>query len=211
MGKLLAKWDLLDTPKSGTAKDWRLWEERMRRERPVRWFIQKDLWEHGIARQWTFLGWRWRDFKWAVLHRYHPKHRMHVVDTGLEPGWHDPRTQILHGAFHTFKTFYERQLTGHVDWQGDEHHQKTWDEMTALYEWWTKVRPHREETLEPLPRDGVIGQSFMAVFDDDYQDRPEVKEWRRVADAHNKAEQGWEQEDEVMLIRLIKIRRALWD
>ena len=37
-----------------------------------------------------------------------------------------------------------------------------------------------------------------------------VKNWSKIADEHRKQDELWEQEDEGMMIRLIKIRHILW-
>lgn len=200
------KFDLLDTPAAGSAKEWRIWEATMRKQRPIAWFLQETL--GGAFR--TARS-RLRDWKWSLLHRIHPKYRYHVVDSGLPPGYHDPCSLVLHVPFNLLKSFYERQLTGHVDWQADEPHRQAFAEMKALYEWWTVTRPNRENTLEPLPEVSAGGGDFFVVFDDDYRDHPEVLEWQRVAKIHNDAEQHWDQEDQDMLIRLVKIRQYLWD
>lgn len=35
-----------------------------------------------------------REYYWKVLHRLHPKHRYHVVKTGLRPDYYDPDIRI---------------------------------------------------------------------------------------------------------------------
>lgn len=50
----------------------------------------------------------------------------------------------------------------------------------------------------------------MAFFDDDKREDSDIIEYRRILDLYSKAKEEWDQEDEEMFIRLIKIRRYLW-
>lgn len=86
-------------------------------------------------------------------------------------------------------------------------------EILELYTWWTEVYRNR-----PDPHD-VSGWSAYCEMkrqrgDDffDTKDRsPEDAEMSRIAlDKLQEIEQAYDDEDEAMMIRLIKIRRALW-
>lgn len=53
-------------------------------------------WYHfGRRNTWYYEAW------WWVLHRVHPKHRYHVLKTGLPPGYHDPDKQLKYAMFTT--------------------------------------------------------------------------------------------------------------
>jgi len=97
----------------------------------------------------------------------------------------------------------------HLDWEIAETsgtQTASAQEKKLLYLWWTQVRPTRADPYEhPLfnePQDLSEDQSFAAIFN-----RPHNKE---LAEARSKLEAFYEEEDEEMLIRLIKVRRSMW-
>jgi hypothetical protein len=86
-------------------------------------------------------------------------------------------------------------------------------EILTLYKWWTEIYPNR-----PYVHDASGWTAYCAlkrkrdgsIFD--MEDRtPEEAEMGRVAlDKSQEIEQAYKTEDEVMMIRLIKIRDSLW-
>lgn len=84
-------------------------------------------------------------------------------------------------------------------------------ETLELYKWWTEVRPARPDIHDASgwsdhcenKRDRGIG----FLEDDPDEDPAEV---RKILDRCNQLEKEYDQEDEEMLIRLIKIRKGLW-
>ncbi len=86
-------------------------------------------------------------------------------------------------------------------------------EIFDLYTWWTEVRPKRPDPYDAsgwsaiCERRRADGRDFL-----DLEERTEEeREQTRVAlDLCHKLEEEYEAEDEAMMIRLIKIRRALW-
>lgn len=85
-------------------------------------------------------------------------------------------------------------------------------EILALYTWWTQVRPARPEPMD------VSGWSEYCKrrrnADDDWlfgdNEGPEKIDTGPMLDQMHDLEEQYEVEDEAMMIRLIKIRRALW-
>lgn len=86
-------------------------------------------------------------------------------------------------------------------------------EILALYTWWTEVYPNRPDPYEAsgwsaiCERRRTDGGDFFDVDDDDDEGR---KERHAALDLCDKIEQQYRQEDEDMMIRLIKIRDSLW-
>jgi hypothetical protein len=86
-------------------------------------------------------------------------------------------------------------------------------EILALYKWWTEVYPNR-----PDPHDASGWSKFCDrrrgqdrhFLDFESETEEEKAESRRILDLCHKIEEQYEQEDEEMLIRLIKIRKSLW-
>lgn len=82
-------------------------------------------------------------------------------------------------------------------------------EILALYNWWVKERPARKE----FPSVGYDDQGLgiLSSLDDDFNhDADDYKLNREIADKNRDLEEQWRDEDDAMLMRLIKIRRGLW-
>lgn len=86
-------------------------------------------------------------------------------------------------------------------------------EVLKLYEWWTKVRPARPD---PYDASGwtVYCEKVRELNDGQLFGSKKTPELKKLSNkAHKilrKMEEQYEQEDEAMMIRLIKIRRSLW-
>lgn len=91
-------------------------------------------------------------------------------------------------------------------------------EIISLYHWWVDIRP-----LRPDPND-VSGWSARCeerrlkrgeeddhwLFEDDDPTPTERAQVKAILDLSNQIEADYEQEDEDMMIRLIRIRQSLW-
>jgi hypothetical protein len=107
------------------------------------------------------------------------------------------------------------------DWLDDDHpdrHKSSFQaeraqEILALYKWWTEVYPNR-----PDPHDAggwsdyceqhrKSGRDFLDFEDRSDEERAASKQ---ALDATQAIEDKYNQEDEEMMIRLIRIRQSLW-
>jgi len=70
----------------------------------------------------------WSDTYWWFIHRLVPKHRYHVVDTGLPPGYYDPDIRLLAGIFNEVHKFV---ANNHWDWTQTEQHRMAWQVLKA--------------------------------------------------------------------------------
>jgi hypothetical protein len=221
---------LPDFPKTaGSAKEFKDWEDNLKVEYPTRYRIN-ELVGTVMFNCIQVPSWRLRDMKYWVLNRVHPKYTMHKINIkSISPGYHDPMELIIHAPFDVFCQFMDRIYAGdsYVLWyyeEGDEHRQyadfdeiervnKRWDEMQKLYGWWMIERVNREDIWDEKNPRTILPREWgtLAPFNDDYRDTPEVQEWRAHAKRSNEQQQVWAQDDEDMLIRLIKIWPCLWD
>jgi hypothetical protein len=88
-------------------------------------------------------------------------------------------------------------------------------EIIALYTWWKAVYPNRPDPHDvsgwsaycDLRRKNSGGRS---IFSTRNETREEKKLGRKALNMTHKIEKEFEKEDEEMMIRLIKIRQALW-
>ena len=86
-------------------------------------------------------------------------------------------------------------------------------EILALYKWWKEVYPNR-----PDPHDAGGWTAYCDMrrakgyhlLDMDDKTPEEAEQCRTALDKSTEIEQQYEQEDEEMMIRLIKIRGSLW-
>jgi len=97
-----------------------------------------------------------------------------------------------------------------IDWEGTEDHSAAYKELKEIYDWWVNVYPHQEDKAlidYPIP-----DYSIRTFFDGDEDTRttPEYLKYMEMVDIHSKLEQEWQNTEEEMLIRLMKVRRYLW-
>ena len=86
-------------------------------------------------------------------------------------------------------------------------------EILALYTWWTEVYPNRPDPHEAggwsayCEQRRLSGKDFL-----DFEDKTpeEAEQSRKALDATQVIEDKYNQEDEEMMIRLIRIRQSLW-
>jgi len=89
-------------------------------------------------------------------------------------------------------------------------------EQSALYHWWKFERPVRKDPhdlsgwTEICKRKRKESDDPLDWLDLESETEEEKEESRKSLDLLRKIEQDQEDEDEAMLIRLIKIRRSLW-
>jgi hypothetical protein len=81
-------------------------------------------------------------------------------------------------------------------------------ETWALYDWWVNKRPVRKE-IDIMSYRRLM--SDVDIFDTNIDtNSSEYKGWFESMEARDKQQEEWDDEDEQMLIRLIKIRKRLW-
>ena len=124
--------------------------------------------------------WYW--LKCRLWHRYNV-----VYISTLPPTWQDRDTVLLHAAFQILTDFVDREQP--FDWFDvmASNDREYWEEVLRLYAWWTVERPARED---PFAGDGKLTRAKLK--------------------AAGEAEDRQEDEDQEMLIRLIRVRKMLW-
>lgn len=146
-----------------------------------------------------------------VLYRTHPRHKFHLVDTGLKPGYYDQDILILHACMSLLGNYikwhggledldrFSRDLRAHPDQNApeglDASQADQQDEATAIYRWWTIERPQAHAAHK---------QDGMRVFGRESKPLP------GEADAYHNQDLALDAKDQEMLHRLIDIRPGLW-
>lgn len=238
--------------------EWEEWEANMRKERPLAYWLNDTVpgFFDDIRKSITK---PFNDLRYWIRCRVFDKY--HVINTGLEPGYADCDTRMLHGMFNLLVDFVEVEKAwmnvvfnkdnrkkykyppfslgwlrirsfrcpeaglAHLDWECslgnpnlDEYERcesqaQTAYEILELYKWWKEVRPNRPDPMD------AGGWSAWCRYRDEKGYRPfdssnytteEQAEERRILDLTHKIEEEQHQEDNAMLVRLIKIRRSLW-
>jgi hypothetical protein len=127
--------------------------------------------------------------------------------------WRCPQAGLDNLAWQKTCTNKDYTPEDHPDYGKLTHQAYAAMEIEALYKWWTEVYPNR-----PDPHDAggwsayceqrrASGTGFL-----DFEDRSEeeLEQSRLALDATQAVEDKYNQEDEEMLIRLIRVRNSLW-
>lgn len=181
--------------------------------------------------EWRDLGWRFlpclfnelRDFVEVELAWWHiawegKKEREKYNPPFWATGWFRWRTWRCPQAG---LDNLEWQMALTHDWLADDHPDRykpstqaeNAREIFELYKWWTEVYPNRPDPYDAggwsafCEQHRQSGRDFL-----DFEDRTdeEREASSRALDLTQKIEEQYNQEEEEMMIRLIKIRQSLW-
>ena len=89
-------------------------------------------------------------------------------------------------------------------------------EQFELYNWWKNVRPKRPDPMDASGYTAYFDRRKKEDNDDDFfsflnhKSEEDTVEQRKCSELCSKIEAEYEQEDEDMLIRLVKVRKSLW-
>lgn len=157
------------------------------------------------------------------------KDKSHVLEGGFEVGqWVDRCTRFNTCLFYELEKFiekekgldtlaWEKELVYDESWGYDETHEDYGNpthqalaaiEQEEIYNWWkaNKNRDFFEESGLAALYDTVDDLSMFSVYKG-MQDNPQYDACSKLQD---ELESKFKQEEEVMLIRLIKLRDTLW-
>lgn len=102
----------------------------------------------------------------------------------------------------------------HLEWEinlGEESpiQSKHAKEFLELYTWYTETRPNRKEPPYPEECEHI---GLYSIFSDKWQKNypEEYTAFKNYMDECNRLEIEWQNEDNEMLLRLVKIRESLW-
>lgn len=167
-----------------------------------------------------------------LRYRFVKRHKYHLIDTHLSPGYYDVDTLMLNGMFSLLRRYVEEERGGvnalerfgrELVGQGEDHHMAEAChrqgnkelEAAALYRWWTETLPAMEKRRGEL-MSALYGKNrvkFEPVADSELSEMIfEPFEGNEVAmHAELRAtEDRIDREEQEMLHRLIDIRRSLW-
>lgn len=170
------------------------------------WMEENIIWTVEMA---------WRDLRSWFRYRLIPRHRYHIIRTGLRPGYYDIDYRILHGMFSLLVDYVEKEKCfERIDWDWAEDQREVFKEIRELYHWWKEERPSRKDPLDEIP-DDFEWVHFTDEIDEESGfkrvkiDDPPI-EIKDILKRKHEADERWMDEDDNNLIRLVKIRRYLW-
>lgn len=209
----LKNWATMNKPFVASSEAWDEWEQKFKDEAPIRYFLFEEL-----SNKFGILQRRINNVRYAIRHRTVDKYHIIKINS-LKPGYYDTDTRMLHGMFSLLVDYVELELAPwnewaeeqdeenppvkksarehgleHLDWEmslEEELQAKSAKEIKELYLWWKDVRPARPNPWN-VAKD-VWGEKDAQKY-----------VWLDAM------EQAQYDEDTEMLIRLIKIRKALW-
>jgi hypothetical protein len=135
--------------------------------------------------------------------------------TTLDKGWHDTDELLLHAAFQLLVDFMEKERPEKMtDWSFDKTHRKAWKDIDNLFKWWKHTRPNRKSPIEdkkirrpPFLVKKVSGTELREILQ---PDRKKYSDYYRALKKEMKLEEKWYSEDQLMLHKLIEVRKYLW-
>lgn len=90
------------TPACAEMDEWDYIREKQRANHPIAVALFQDFPCYLHVKQ-RIIG----DFFWAFKYRFQTKHKYHLIDTKLKPGYYDYDTRMLNGTFSLFVEFIE--------------------------------------------------------------------------------------------------------
>jgi len=233
----LADW--IRGEKKPFALEWGAWDkyyDDLKQRKPFRYWLTEVFLKH--LQNTLYLPYDiYREIKIYIRNRWIDK--THYLKTGLKPGhYYELDYRLMHGLFNELVDFVEIELAYNMTWKNENKYQfkngrcvdaaydyfkwaknlkgknekgkrvlteqaKSARKIQQLYEWWKYKRPNR---LSPMDKSG-----WNKVYDS-----MELNDFKAPKNAHKyymklvKIEEEYEQEDEDMMVELIKIRKHLW-
>lgn len=216
------KWKL-NKPTAATADGWVEWEEQVRKEQPIAFFIQESIPDFFHSIKLRLWDWSVVEWWWKLKYRVVREHQYNIIrPRTLSLTYWDQQERILHGMMECLVDYYETKLEdqdGEWDTWYDEkeeaYHAALYKEIKEIYLWWTIDWTKREELDvdgKKLPKPPQIPKSWgvMGYLSNKHDKDPIKLECDRVYDIINDSEIQWTKKENEMLKRVIDIRTSLW-
>ena len=102
---------------------------------------------------------------------------------------------------------------GHADYGQPTHQALAAREILELYHWWTEIYPRRPDVYDASGWTAYCDmrrQNGYDLLDLESKTEEEAEQCRTALDRSTEIERAYAAEDEAMMIRLIRVRDALW-
>jgi len=177
---------------------------------------------------------RVKDGIYWLRYRFHPRYRFHVVKTGLAPNYYDCDTLMLHACMALLCQHVEDQggadqlekwtaelrepgSEGHGPREAVESQADRQSEVLTIYRWWKVQKPAEQKRSEELLHELYGKRSRVSWKPTDNPSLSEMVfeefEGDEIAkeQEYRALEKKIDDDEQMMLHRLIDIRRSLWD
>ena len=94
----------IDKPFALPWGEWDEWEAKMRKERPFAYWLNETV-PDFFEDLWKTITKPFNELRYWIRYRVFDKY--HIINTGLEPGYHDCDERMLHGMFNMLVDFVE--------------------------------------------------------------------------------------------------------
>lgn len=145
---------------------------------------------------WRQKAWWWLcalpgRIKWFLLHRLHPSHRYHIVNTGFRPGFRDADSRMEACLVRLFLDYIENEKP--FEWFETDGSEE-WPKIKCLYDFFKGYNPHRPPyEIEWPSTDGKTPEEFWQACKECDLER------RRLRDEFTEK-----------LVELIRLREHYW-
>jgi len=139
--------------------------------------------------------------------------RYDLIRTGMpKTQWCDKVELMLYGMMNMLKDYVEKEKCFDIiDWEHGEEHSNAAKEIREIYAWWLNYENRQKEISSALNE--WHDTKFKDIPVENWRERLNIKdtpETKNLFDHLHELERKLEEEEEEMLIRLIKIRGHLW-
>lgn len=151
------------------------------------------------------------DFYYGRIKNKHWK----IVTDLPRTAWHDSDSRMLYGMMKVLEDFIEKDNIDIVNWDGTPEHQHAKSEMDTIYVWWKNYSNRQKEIEDALhewferfwslsgDREFSLGLQYINKKEKDEKER-------ELSDHLHELEAKLIEEEEDMLLRLVKIRCFMW-
>lgn len=155
-----------------------------------------------------------------LKYRLHPRHKYHLVDTKLGPGYYDQDTRMLHACFSLLGDYIEEE--GGIEAirsNGETIHVIDGEkqaEIVALWDWWKVEKPADEAKRDAMMSELFGGQKLETkpVEGNDnlveWVEPEHSPEWEARWEIYQALDKKIDDDEQAMLHRLINLRPGLW-
>ncbi len=186
-------------PVSASWEEWEKIHNNNKKNYPIRYFFSEFPWYK--YQLYEFL----KIIKYWFYHRFHPKHRHHMINTNLAYGYYDIPELFLHSCFTLLNRFVDDEDgLNPVIYQFPLSPDCFLDTVEDLYFWWNNIFPEYEKQQSEL------SSQYSETAMNDNQTEEDKTNDRRITRALYELEKlqlsiiSWQ------LRRLISIREWLW-
>ncbi len=133
----------------------------------------------------------------------------------------EPRPWWMKSALTRWGQFRNPELgLKYLEWETNLGEDSPWQaekaqEIINMYDWWKNIRPNRPDSYDESgltayyeEQDADKDVSAWSLFGKKTDEERDA--WKELSDRENEIEKKYEDEDTMMLMKLIEIRRGLW-